>query len=522
MARYDRRSQYDINISALPNATINDIEVTQGYAWVVTDTHLYRHNLTSGRGAGTALNTQLTTGIGSARRITSSYAHLFIVYSETANGVTTNRVERRALASPNIVDLTWTLAYKFDGEWTSYNAGNTAMMPVAGIAYRESGNSSGLYITCGGPTAGGYFEGAAFSSIDGVHNTAAPPLVITNVVYNNIRGTVVADNRLWRSSVSSSARNLTGMQFTNNNAPQTRRQQTRDNSDPPPAGSMGFAFYQSFAWFASSDATDTSLVCYQLATTELTTPIINPIDRPRFGSRLVQYDFSFKTEGSSTVRGRCVSEGYAWVLTDTHLHRHPIALRDGTGTPLTIPITPGIGDARRITTDNTHLFIAYSTTSGTIQNRVERRPLINPTQVASTWRITFSNSGNFRGATVVHRACIGIAAAAGQDRFYITCARSGTNNTDKWWIAAFDKATGTHDARVYTREQFVLDGYSSRGMTINGNQLVAIGNRYWIWWTINNRQLQSRQDNDTYGGASQGGIGSENGVLWTGSVSNRF
>ena len=271
MAQYDRLSTYDVDITALKNVTVKDVAFTQGYAYVLTTTHIYRHPLTSGAGAGTVLNKAITSGIGNAQRITSDATHVYVAYADG----TTKRVEKRSISDLAVAN-TWTLALKLTNDWTTYSSPKS--LSVLGIA--TNNDIDHFYVIGWGPTSSstaGLLIAAAFKKSDGTHIPTIAPWNNSGAVQGDTvtRGTVIFDSTYVYSYGLGSSLGFVSI-VVNNDDEVTSSFTVRAKNSTLPIDFAGLGYYKGVAWVADPGTTKLVLQAWQFSSATPSTPFVNP------------------------------------------------------------------------------------------------------------------------------------------------------------------------------------------------------------------------------------------------------
>jgi len=444
MARYDVLSTYTISntVTALRNLTVRDIEIDTQHAYILTPTHIHKTHVMSHATTSQAI----TSGIGDSRCITGDNTHIYIAYS-TTSGTIVNKIEKRPKTDISTVEATWTI--EFVANWTGFTGGNAPVMQPT-IDLSTASSVPYLYITCAtrgsGATA---MRFTAFDKTNGTHASSITP-VTNDSGYNQLRlGGGIDNNSIWITYADRLGRKPSFYNFVLNASHQPQSRVLTGNFVLS-TSAQGLAVHGGIGWVARPQSSGIDLIAYQLSANDPTAQY----------ARLNSYDINITALKSVTLRDITVSQGYAWVLTNTHFYRHNLTTN---GTALNTAITSGIGNSRRITSDSTHIYIAYSTTASTPVNKIEKRSVHTPATVEATWTLP-----NVSGNTQLQ---VGLLSTSDDyDHVYVTYLFNKNDDAVHEGIA-ISKTDGSRVTAISSVDNFSFSTIATYlGAAIDGNR----------------------------------------------------
>ena len=291
--RFDRVPQFDITYNDLGDQRnlVNDITITEGLAWILTTTNLYRRALDNNPLAAKVF--LLTQNIGTARRITRDARHLYIGYTQYNNSLAqTNRIEQRLISNPDSVVNTWTVAISATQQWATI-APTLVPLEYHGIASEQKTSTGKVWVSCftyaNTRTSNADIQeivNVAIQKTDGAQDTSIPPAILNAAWYPSL-GHDIDDDVYYFIYYRSDGHGIVYNDFTDNigAAPITKwnlASATHPGNTGVPsltAKSIGFATWNGYGWYAETTATEVKLISFLLRNEQpgLPGPVISPI-----------------------------------------------------------------------------------------------------------------------------------------------------------------------------------------------------------------------------------------------------
>ena len=489
MAAGDRLSDYDMDT---PKLGLLDSTISGDFVYILTATHIHKFKANEELVDGTSVPVSEESDFATTpRKITSDNTHLYIGYSgATTANVTVAELEKRPLS--DITKVTWKnrLAAQ-QSTWSGFTSQfNMKFLPIRGIATSS---------------------GTDFVVVYWVGDKRAPTTLLTNTLYNKDTGTqylggndrlphtaefnvpkiavtldgstlLTARGSRFNPTADVQSINWKSLNRRSGIQPRNLAEITSEAAVPRAILSFlkgrfqGMMSKNGVSWISvPADGGKWKLIAFQSALTGTPDAPFKPVtpEPPappiptvvnRF-DRAPQYDITYTDLGDqrNLITDITITEGLAWILTSetaaAHLYRR--ALDTSPLAAKTFLLTKGIGAARRITRDATHLYIGYTQFNNknfAQTNRIEQRLIRDPNSVVNTWTVELSatKEWNTITPTLVPLPYHGIASeqrGVSTDKVWVSCytyATHRTENTAAQEVAnvAIQKADGAQDTSI--------------------------------------------------------------------------